>query len=185
MFIGYRLQKLRKKRKLTQKALAEKTGISRSYLSDIEHNRYNPSFDTIEALSKALELDLKSFFDDALLEEDYYLEPLEDKISCEDFKGIYELSEKKKLKEEALERKDTREDYLLPFKEKNLSSKEILNIKADLEKTLKNLDNFEKTISFEGFLLDEETRKAFKESLEHSMKMAKLIAKNKFSSKAN
>lgn len=31
MFIGYRLQKLRKKRKLTQKALAEMTGLSIRY----------------------------------------------------------------------------------------------------------------------------------------------------------
>ena len=85
MFIGYRLQKLRKKRKLTQKALAEMTGISRSYLSDIEHNRYNPSFDTIEALATALKLDLKSFFDDTLLEEDYYLKPLSEELEDESF----------------------------------------------------------------------------------------------------
>lgn len=169
MFIGYRLQKLRKKRKLTQKALAEMTGISRSYLSDIEHNRYNPSFDTIEALATSLKLDLKSFFDDTLLEEDYYLKPLSE-----------ELSENEIVKKQIINN-----DLNTPYATGSLSKKEILNIKADLEKTLNNLNNFEKHISFEGFLLDGETRKAFKESLEHSMKMAKLIAKNKFSSKAN
>lgn len=170
MFIGYRLQKLRKKRKLTQKALAEMTGISRSYLSDIEHNRYNPSFDTIEALATALKLDLKSFFDDTLLEEDYYLKPLSEELS----------------ENEIVEKQIINNDLNTPYATAgSLSKKEILNIKADLEKTLNNLDNFEKHISFEGFLLDGETRKAFKESLEHSMKMAKLIAKNKFSSKAN
>ncbi|MDK0862438.1 helix-turn-helix domain-containing protein [Clostridium perfringens] len=169
MFIGYRLQKLRKKRKLTQKALAEMTGISRSYLSDIEHNRYNPSFDTIEALANALKLDLKSFFDDTLLEEDYYLKPLSEELS----------------ENEIVEKQIINNDLNTPYATGSLSKKEILNIKADLEKTLNNLDNFEKHISFEGFLLDGETRKAFKESLEHSMKMAKLIAKNKFSSKAN
>ncbi|GAA0118148.1 helix-turn-helix domain-containing protein [Clostridium perfringens] len=169
MFIVYRLQKLRKKRKLTQKALAEMAGISRSYLSDIEHNRYNPSFDTIEALSTSLKLDLKSFFDDTLLEEDYYLKPLSE-----------ELSENEIVKKQIINN-----DLNNPYATGSLSKKEILNIKADLEKTLNNLNNFEKHISFEGFLLDGETRKAFKESLEHSMKMAKLIAKNKFSSKAN
>ncbi|ELC8413175.1 helix-turn-helix domain-containing protein [Clostridium perfringens] len=169
MFIGYRLQKLRKKRKLTQKALAEMTGISRSYLSDIEHNRYNPSFDTIEALATSLKLDLKSFFDDTLLEEDYYLKPLSEELS----------------ENEIVEKQIINNDLNTPYATGSLSKKEILNIKADLEKTLNNLDNFEKHISFEGFLLDVETRKAFKESLEHSMKMAKLIAKNKFSSKAN
>ena len=145
------------------------TGISRSYLSDIEHNRYNPSFDTIEALATALKLDLKSFFDDTLLEEDYYLKPLNEELEDERFEEIEVLSE----------------NEIVTYKTGSLSKKEILNIKADLEKTLNNLDNFEKHIAFEGFLLDSETRKAFKESLEHSMKMAKLIAKNKFSSKAN
>ena len=180
MFIGYRLQKLRKKRKLTQKALAEMTGISRSYLSDIEHNRYNPSFDTIEALATALKLDLKSFFDDTLLEEDYYLKPLNEELEDERFEEIEVLSEN-----EIVEKQIINNDLNITYKTGSLSKKEILNIKADLEKTLNNLDNFEKHISFEGLLLDGETRKAFKESLEHSMKMAKLIAKNKFSSKAN
>ncbi|MGU8816845.1 helix-turn-helix domain-containing protein [Clostridium perfringens] len=180
MFIDYRLQKLRKKRKLTQKALAEMTGISRSYLSDIEHNRYNPSFDTIEALATSLKLDLKSFFDDTLLEEDYYLKPLNEELEYERFEEIEELSEN-----EIVEKQIINNDLNITYKTGSLSKKEILNIKVDLEKTLNNLDNFEKHISFEGFLLDSETRKAFKESLEHSMKMAKLIAKNKFSSKAN
>ena len=180
MFIGYRLQKLRKKRKLTQKALAEMTGISRSYLSDIEHNRYNPSFDTIEALATALKLDLKSFFDDTLLEEDYYLKPLNEELEDERFEEIEVLSEN-----EIVEKQIFNNDLNITYKTGSLSKKEILNIKADLEKTLNNLDNFEKHIAFVGFLLDSETRKAFKESLEHSMKMAKLIAKNKFSSKAN
>lgn len=180
MFIGYRLQKLRKKRKLTQKALAEMTGISRSYLSDIEHNRYNPSFDTIEALANALKLDLKSFFDDALLEEDYYLKPLNEELQEKNIEEVFKLSE-----DEIVEKQIINNDLNIPYKTSSLSKKETLNIKTDLQKTLNNLDNFEKNISFEGFLLDYETRKAFKESLEHSMKMAKLIAKNKFSSKSN
>lgn len=175
MFIGYRLQKLRKKRKLTQKALAEMTGISRSYLSDIEHNRYNPSFDTIEALASSLKLDLKSFFDDTLLEEDYYLKPLKEELEEESFE---ELSENV-----IVEKQIVHNDSNIPYVTGSLSKKETLNIKTDLEKTLNNLENLEKDIAFEGIILDAETRKAFKESLEHSMKMAKLIAKNKFSSK--
>lgn len=178
MFIGYRLQKLRKKRKLTQKALAEMTGISRSYLSDIEHNRYNPSFDTIEALASSLKLDLKSFFDDTLLEEDYYLKPLKEELEEESFEEIEELSENV-----IVEKQIVHNDSNIPYVTGSLSKKETLNIKADLEKTLNNLENLEKDINFEGVILDNETRKAFKESLEHSMKMAKLIAKNKFSSK--
>lgn len=171
MFIGYRLQKLRKKRKITQKVLAEKTGISRSYLSDIEHNRYNPSFDTIESLAASLKLNLKEFFDDELLEDDYFLEPLKEESNEDE---VEELSENTIIEKDIVPGEST----------SMLSKKEILKIEKDLEKILANLDNFEKNISIEDNLLDPETRQLFKESLENSMKMAKMIAKHKFSSKS-
>ncbi len=110
----------------------------------------------------------------------YFYSTLHRELEDERFEEIEELSEN-----EIIEKQIINNDLNISYKTSSLSKKEILNIKADLEKTLNNLDNFEKHISFEGFLLDGETRKAFKESLEHSMKMAKLIAKNKFSSKAN
>ena len=56
MKIGTNLQRIRKAKdpKITQQDLAKATGLSRSYLSDVEHNRYNPSLDTTIALSNAL-----------------------------------------------------------------------------------------------------------------------------------
>ena len=60
-------------------------------LADVEHNRYNPSLDTIESLANALKLDMKSFFDDALLEDSYYLNPLNKLIEEE----VEELSDNK------------------------------------------------------------------------------------------
>ena len=56
MKIGTNLQRIRKAKdpKITQQDLAKATGLSRSYLSDIEHNKYNPSLDTTIALSNAL-----------------------------------------------------------------------------------------------------------------------------------
>ncbi|MDK0754810.1 helix-turn-helix transcriptional regulator [Clostridium perfringens] len=58
MKIGTNLQRIRKAKdpKITQQDLAKATGISRSYLSDIEHNRYNPSLDTTIALAEALDV---------------------------------------------------------------------------------------------------------------------------------
>ncbi len=52
MKIGTNLQRIRKAKdpKITQQDLAKATGLSRSYLSDIEHN----SLDTTIALSNAL-----------------------------------------------------------------------------------------------------------------------------------
>lgn len=56
MKIGTNLQRIREAKdpKITQQDLAKATGLSRSYLSDIEHNKYNPSLDTTIALSNAL-----------------------------------------------------------------------------------------------------------------------------------
>lgn len=56
MKIGTNLQRIRKAKdpKITQQDLAKATGLSRSYLSDVEHNRYNPSLDTTIALADAL-----------------------------------------------------------------------------------------------------------------------------------
>ena len=64
MLIGDRVKRLRKEKKLTQKALGEKVGISRSYLADIEGNRYNPSADTIKSLATALNVDVNYFLTD-------------------------------------------------------------------------------------------------------------------------
>lgn len=170
MLVGYRLQRLRKKRKITQKVLAEKAGISRSYLADIEHNRYNPSLDTIEALASALKLDLKSFFDDALLEKSFYLKPLSEESSHEE---IEEISENEIIEKE----------IEAPYEVNTLSKKELRNIGDDLGKTLEYLNNFEKDLVLDGAILDLETRKLLRDSLENSMKMAKVIAKSKFAPK--
>ena len=45
MHIGGKIKDLRKQRGLSQKELASSIGISASFLSDIEKERSNPSFD--------------------------------------------------------------------------------------------------------------------------------------------
>lgn len=55
MSFGEILKSERKKYKgLTQQKLAEKSGISRTYLSDVENDRYNPSVDFIKKVSNGL-----------------------------------------------------------------------------------------------------------------------------------
>jgi|SRR5690625_194042 len=54
MSIGDNIKAIRTERKLTQVKLAKEMGISRSYLSDIENNRKNPSSKTLETLSEKL-----------------------------------------------------------------------------------------------------------------------------------
>lgn len=54
MKIGDIIKKYRNEKGFTQKSLAEKANISRSYLADLENNRYNPSLDVLKAIAKAL-----------------------------------------------------------------------------------------------------------------------------------
>jgi transcriptional regulator with XRE-family HTH domain len=59
MTLGERIRKLRKRRKLTQRQLAEMVHIDFTYLSKIENDRldYTPSIKTLLKLAKALEAD--------------------------------------------------------------------------------------------------------------------------------
>lgn len=63
MNIGSKIKELRKAQKLTQAELSLKANISRSYLADIERNRYNPSVDTLSSLAKGLDITLSQLVD--------------------------------------------------------------------------------------------------------------------------
>lgn len=62
-FIGLKIRTLRRENKLTQKSLAIKSGISNTYLSDIEVGRTNPSLRTQEKIADAMEVGIKDFFE--------------------------------------------------------------------------------------------------------------------------
>ena len=51
-----RLKKLRADRGLTQEALAEKAGISRTYLARLELGQQDPTLTTLKNLAKALKV---------------------------------------------------------------------------------------------------------------------------------
>lgn len=61
--IGERIKIARKRQGLTQVALAEKANISRSYLGDLEGDRYNPSIETLKSIARALNTDTSEFID--------------------------------------------------------------------------------------------------------------------------
>ncbi|MBE7135166.1 helix-turn-helix transcriptional regulator [Bacillus paranthracis] len=80
-------------------------------------------------------------------------------------------------------------DYLLGRTDKKekmpdilpeLSQKEERDIARDLEKTLEDLDNSEEALMFDGEPIDEHTKEMIRISLENSMRMAKQLAKQKF-----
>lgn len=59
--IGQKIKCERLKKSLKQYELAEKAGISNTYLSDIEIGRTSPSLKTLDKIAKALEIDIKIF----------------------------------------------------------------------------------------------------------------------------
>lgn len=54
---GNRLRKLREQRQMTLRYLADRAGLSYSFIASLEKGRYNPSRETIFALAAALETD--------------------------------------------------------------------------------------------------------------------------------
>jgi transcriptional regulator with XRE-family HTH domain len=53
---GKKLKDLRKSKGLTLKELANKTNLSISFISDIEHNRSNPSISTLKIICNILDI---------------------------------------------------------------------------------------------------------------------------------
>lgn len=62
MFI-FLIRKIRKAKNITQEELAQKTGVSRSYIAELESNiRTNPSFEMIYKISQVLEVEITKIF---------------------------------------------------------------------------------------------------------------------------
>lgn len=62
MDIGNAIKSIRIDTQLTQDEFANKVGISRSYLGDLENNRKSPSVETLQKLAKAFNKELKIEF---------------------------------------------------------------------------------------------------------------------------
>ena len=54
MTVGKNIRAARKSQKITQADLAAESGLSRSYLADLERDRYNPSVETLTKIAQAL-----------------------------------------------------------------------------------------------------------------------------------
>ncbi|EJW14663.1 helix-turn-helix domain-containing protein [Paenibacillus alvei] len=55
MTLGENIKYFRKKKGMTQFDLATKTKLSRSYIADVERDRYNPSVDTLQTIASAID----------------------------------------------------------------------------------------------------------------------------------
>lgn len=56
------MKELRRKKRLTQAQLAERTDLSVNYISQIETGEASPSFETIVTLAESLEVEMKELF---------------------------------------------------------------------------------------------------------------------------
>ncbi|ATI77086.1 helix-turn-helix domain-containing protein [Bacillus paralicheniformis] len=64
MSVGQRLKYWRKQKGYTQAQLAEKANMSRSYVADVERDRYNPSVETLSSIAKALNIPVSNLLED-------------------------------------------------------------------------------------------------------------------------
>jgi putative transcriptional regulator len=61
----FKIKHIRERNGITQEKLAEKVGISRIYLNELENGRKkNPSFKLLEKIAKALEVKISDLFED-------------------------------------------------------------------------------------------------------------------------
>jgi transcriptional regulator with XRE-family HTH domain len=60
--LGDRIRKLRKKRGWTQVEMAERVGIDRSFLADVERGKRNVSILNLDVMAKGLKITLSQLF---------------------------------------------------------------------------------------------------------------------------
>ena len=62
MEVGIRLRQLREFRKLSQGDIEQRTGLLRCYISRVENGHTTPALETLEKMSRALEVPLYQLF---------------------------------------------------------------------------------------------------------------------------
>jgi transcriptional regulator with XRE-family HTH domain len=68
--IGAKIKAFRKNQNTTIKQISEKVGVSESYISQLEHNKVNPSLGTLKKLATALGVNMVDFFSNGSSEDD-------------------------------------------------------------------------------------------------------------------
>lgn len=135
--LGTNIKEARKKAGLTQMELAKLTNLSRSYIGDIEKDRYNPSLATLKAIANALN------------------QPLDTILTDNDINN----------------------------NEQTLTSRDEKDIKKKLDEALASIDSEALMFDGEPVEMDTETKELLKASLENSIRLAKTLAKKKYTPK--
>lgn len=74
MTIGDKIKDSRKKQKITQKRLAEMTGIAEITIRQYELGKYNPKIDNLKKISSALNINIGEFLDTSQSVQEYHTE---------------------------------------------------------------------------------------------------------------
>lgn len=80
MDIGKRITYLRSQKGYTVNKLANKAGISQSYLREIELGNKNPTVEILSYLCEVLELSLSEFFDDGNSVQSFFKDPVVERL---------------------------------------------------------------------------------------------------------
>jgi len=64
MIIGYRFKQLRESKHLSQADIEKRTGLLRCYISRVENGHTVPSIETLEKMTRAIEVPMYDFFCD-------------------------------------------------------------------------------------------------------------------------
>ena len=76
--IGTNIQRIRKEQELTLEALAERSGVSKAMLSQIESDKVNPTVLTIYKIARGLEVELDAILKMLLGKDSSPPEPVEE-----------------------------------------------------------------------------------------------------------
>lgn len=161
MTLGELIKDYRKKHSLSQQSFANITGLSKAYISILERN-FNPvngkqpvpSVATIKTVAAAMHKDFNDII--SILDPDTQIT-----INSEN-------SSSKSVTSSTVSK---------------LSPKEERDIARQLEKTLNQLSDENGALMFDGEPLDDETRELLRASLENQFRIARVLAKEKFTPK--
>lgn len=62
IIFGKKVAELRKKRQMSQEALADKCNLHRTYIGAIERGEKSPTLNTVEKIAKGLNVEIYEFF---------------------------------------------------------------------------------------------------------------------------
>lgn len=136
---GQFLKSIRKSKNLSIVKLAEMSGVSNPYISQIENNKFTPSMDVLSKLAKSLNLDMIELAQKAgyLNEEDFTLTAKEEKEF--EAAAFLQNSEELYIVNQQLAKTKSQEERTLLLKKKERLEKRILKKWSHYDEVYKNV----------------------------------------------